>query len=137
MTAPAPTSDPRPWTRGTVAPDLIDLRVRLTPKAARDSVDALVDTPSGPAVAARVRAVPEDGAANAALARLVAGWIGMPKSRITVVSGAKSRLKTLRLAAADAALESRLAAAVAALSAAAGAGSEPSPDRKQSDRTSN
>ena len=42
-------------------------------------------------------APPEDGKANAAVAELVADWIGISKSRVAVVSGQKSRLKSLFL----------------------------------------
>ncbi len=46
---------------------------------------------------ARVRAVPEDGKANAALLKLLAKTIGVPKSAVTLVAGHTSRVKTLRL----------------------------------------
>ena len=46
---------------------------------------------------ARVRAVPEDGKANAALLKLLARTIGVPKSAVTLVAGHTSRVKTLRL----------------------------------------
>lgn len=60
---------------------------------------------------ARVRAVPEDGKANAALLKLLAKTIGVPKSAVTLVAGHTSRVKTLRLTG-DAA---RLATALNAL----------------------
>ena len=44
-------------------------------------------------LAARVKAVPEDGKANAALEALIAKWLGIPKSQCEVVSGSKSRMK--------------------------------------------
>lgn len=46
---------------------------------------------------ARVRAVPENGAANQALQRLVAKALGVPASAVSVVAGDTSRLKTLRI----------------------------------------
>jgi len=45
----------------------------------------------------RVRAVPEDGKANAAVEKLVAGWLGVPKSAVRVVTGGKTRLKGLEI----------------------------------------
>ena len=70
---------------------------RLTPKACKDAVDGLVDTTDGVAFQARVRALPEDGAANKALEELVARWLGVPKRSALLVTGGKSRLKSLRI----------------------------------------
>lgn len=70
---------------------------RLTPKASKDAVEGLVDTSDGVAFQARVRAVPEDGAANKALEDLVARWLGVPKSSVSLATGGKSRLKSLRI----------------------------------------
>lgn len=63
-------------------------------------------------LAVRVKAVPEDGKANAALEALLAKWLGIPKSQCEVVSGGKSRLKQV-LARGDAsALAGRLKAGI-------------------------
>lgn len=70
---------------------------RLTPKASKDAVDGLVETTDGVAFQARVRALPEDGAANKALEELVARWLGVPKRSVSLVTGGKSRLKSLRI----------------------------------------
>lgn len=79
-------------------PDGIDLFVRLTPKSSRDSIDGAGATADGAThLDARVRAVPEKGAANAALERLLADWLGLPKRSVSVVGGATSRLKTIRI----------------------------------------
>ncbi len=72
--------------------------MRLTPKASTDRIETVEDTADGPALKARVRAVPEDGKANDALVVLVANWLGIAKSRVTLASGATSRLKTLMIA---------------------------------------
>eukprot|EP01037_Dinobryon_pediforme_P032735 gene32735-37828_t len=54
-------------------PDGVRLRVRLTPKSSRDALDAQERLADGSVVlTARVRAVPEDGKANAALEALIA-----------------------------------------------------------------
>lgn len=90
------------------AADGLRLFVRLTPKAAADEVDAVVEVGGEAAIAARVRAVPDKGAANAALLALIAAWLGLPKSRVRLVAGGRSRLKTLALAGDPAELAQRL-----------------------------
>lgn len=78
--------------------DGIRLAVRLTPKAARDSVDGLGTLSDGRAVLlARVRAVPEKGAANAALEALLAKALGVGKSLVSVDGGATARLKQVHV----------------------------------------
>ena len=79
------------------APGGIDIAVRLTPKAAADRIDGVVTASDGrPHLKARVRAVPEKGAANAALERLLAAWLGIPAGSVSVAAGATARLKTVR-----------------------------------------
>lgn len=78
--------------------DGIDLFVRLTPKAASDVVEGVETAADGRVyLKARVRAVPEKGAANVALERLVAKWLGVPAGSVNVVAGGTARLKTLRV----------------------------------------
>ncbi len=72
-------------------------RFRLTPKSTKEAVDGVVETPDGPAIQARVRALPEDGAANRALEELVARWLGVAKQSVSLARGGKSRLKSLRI----------------------------------------
>lgn len=91
------------------------LRVRLTPRAAHEAIDGMMQTGEGPALSARVRAVPEDGAANAALERLVAARLGMARRDVAVASGLKSRVKTLRIGGDPAVVEAALLRLVAAL----------------------
>jgi uncharacterized protein (TIGR00251 family) len=82
-----------------VRDDGIDIYVRLTPRASKDAIEGVGEKMDGrPHLNARVRAVPEKGAANAALEKLVASFIGVPASSVSVVSGATSRLKTVRIA---------------------------------------
>lgn len=73
------------------------LRFRLTPKASKDAVEGLIDTAEGPALQARVRAAPTEGEANEALVRLVASFVDLPKSRISVSAGHKSRIKSFEI----------------------------------------
>lgn len=81
-----------PW---RVAATGLVVRVRLTPKSSRDAVEGLEPTADGPALKARVRAVPEDGAANAAIEKLIAAWLGVAKGTVSLTAGGKSRVKTL------------------------------------------
>ncbi|MCT8999364.1 DUF167 family protein [Chelativorans intermedius] len=88
----------------------VELFVRLTPKAARDAVEGVGETADGRRhLKARVRAVPEDGKANRALEKLVAGWLGVAARDVAVTGGATARLKTLAIAGDARALAARLA----------------------------
>lgn len=79
--------------------DGIDLIVRLTPRSSADALEGLAQAADGSAhLKARVRAVPEKGAANAALERLLAKALGVPASSVAVVAGGTARLKTVRVA---------------------------------------
>jgi uncharacterized protein YggU (UPF0235/DUF167 family) len=74
------------------------LAVRLTPRAKADAVDGWAEDEHGrPYLQARVRAQPVEGEANAALERLLAGALGLPKSAVSVAKGAASRLKQVRV----------------------------------------
>ncbi|WP_434724456.1 DUF167 family protein [Mesorhizobium sp. RIZ17] len=76
----------------------IDLYVRLTPKAALDRIEGVETAADGRShLKARVRAVPENGAANQALERMIAKALGVSVSTVSVVAGGTSRLKTLRI----------------------------------------
>jgi uncharacterized protein (TIGR00251 family) len=85
----------QPW---TPVSDGLRVRLRLTPKSSRDDISGIEATAEGPALKARVRAVPEDGKANAAASELLARWLGVAKSTVTLAAGAKSRIKTLHVA---------------------------------------
>ena len=75
------------------------LSVRLTPKSSRDAIDGVKTAADGNAhLAARVRAVPENGKANKALELLLAKTLGVPKSAVSVTGGHTSRLKTVSVA---------------------------------------
>ena len=91
------------------------LTVRVSPKASRDGIDGLAETPDGPAVKVRVRAVPDQGEANAAVAAVVAEWLGVPASQVAVARGHKSRVKMLKIGGPPDRLEALVAARVGAL----------------------
>jgi uncharacterized protein YggU (UPF0235/DUF167 family) len=89
----------------------IDLSVRLTPKSSVDRLEGVEMTADGHShLKARVRAVPENGAANQALQRLVAKALGIPASAVSIVAGATARLKTLRVLGDPAVLAQRIEA---------------------------
>ena len=62
---------------------------------------------------ARVRALPADGEANAAVTRLLAGALDVSRSAVSLVSGAQGRTKLFRIEGDSAALASRLEAIAA------------------------
>jgi uncharacterized protein YggU (UPF0235/DUF167 family) len=106
MRAAAPPSEV-PWRKGA---GCVIVRVRLTPKSSIERVEGVAPTPEGPAFAAKVRALPSEGEANAALERLVARWLEVPKSSVRVTQGAKSRVKSLTISGETGCLEARLMA---------------------------
>lgn len=80
-----------PW-RATL--DGVVIACRLTPKGGRDAVDGVATLSDGLRVLlVRVRAAPEDGRANEALCKLIAGKLGVAASKVRLVAGAKSRVK--------------------------------------------
>lgn len=102
----------RPW-RATR--DGVVVRLRLTPKSSKDAIEGAEPTAEGPALKARVRAVPEDGAANAAAVVLLAKWIGVPKSSVALIAGQKSRIKSLAVDGNPSEIEAKLEERLAAL----------------------
>lgn len=87
------SSEPKPY---QIRSDGIVLHVRLTPKGGRDAVDGITTLSDGHQVLKmRVRAVPEDGAANAALVATLAAFLQIPKSKIRLETGQTARLKTV------------------------------------------
>lgn len=102
----------RPWRQGDAC---VIVRVRITPKSSKDAIDGVETTADGPALRARVRAVPAEGEANRALERLLAEWLGVPKSHVAVTRGGKSRVKSLEVAGDVDAIEALLAERLAGL----------------------
>jgi uncharacterized protein (TIGR00251 family) len=84
-----------PW---SFRADGLVLSVRLTPKSSRDEIIGFETLADGRTVLkARVRAVPQDGEANAALVRLLAKALHITASAVRIEAGASGRLKTLHL----------------------------------------
>ncbi|MBI2260676.1 MAG: DUF167 domain-containing protein [Caulobacterales bacterium] len=86
------------------------LPIRLTPGASADRIDGWdVDADGRPVLKVRVRARPVEGEANAALLKLLAKSLGVPKSAVTLERGGQSRTKMVSVAGvADDALRARL-----------------------------
>ncbi len=95
--------------------DGVIIAVRLTPKSSRDEVVGLEDHGRISVLKARVRALPEAGRANQALERLIARWLGVPKSTVSVTYGGKSRLKQVAVTGDANALSRRIAQRLAEL----------------------
>lgn len=75
----------------------VTLRVRVTPNASTDKIVGWCETADGPALQVKVRAIPENGAANIAVEKLLAKWLDLPKSCVNLHAGAKSRVKLLHV----------------------------------------
>lgn len=69
-----------------------EIALRVTPKASRNAIVVAED-----GLRAYVTVVPEDGKANAAVAKLLAKALGVAKSRLTLVRGQTARDKVFRL----------------------------------------
>jgi uncharacterized protein (TIGR00251 family) len=68
--------------------------VRVVPRSAKEGVAGL----EGGVVRIRLNAPPVEGQANEALVRFLARTVGVPKSRITLVTGERGRSKIVRVA---------------------------------------
>lgn len=107
-----PAHGTAPWRRGDAG---VIVYFRLTPKSSKDAVDGLHTTAGVLAFQARVRALPENGAANTALETLVSEWLQVPKGSVRLATGGKSRLKSVAISGRVEDLEQRLGAKLAGL----------------------
>ncbi len=73
----------RPYKSGSL------LHLRVTPNASRDSIEGCVEG----VLRLKLRAIPAEGAANAACVRYLSKRFDLPKSRLEIVRGEKSREK--------------------------------------------
>lgn len=90
--------------------DGVELLVRLTPKSSTDRLEGFAESADGRRhLKARVRAIPEKGAANTALERLLAKALDVPFTCVSVVAGGTSRLKSVRVQGDAVALAARIA----------------------------
>jgi uncharacterized protein (TIGR00251 family) len=87
---------------------LATLQVRVIPRAGRTAVAGR----RGESVLIRLAAAPVDGAANEALIDLLSDTFGVPRRRITIASGQRTRDKRVEIDGIDdAAIAARLSAA--------------------------
>ena len=76
----------------------VEVRVRVTPKGGRDLIEGADRLDDGREVLkVRVRSLPEAGAANEAVRRLLAQALGRPASAVSLRSGAAARVKTFQV----------------------------------------
>ncbi len=69
---------------------MASLTVRVTPRAGRDAIEGFDEMG---VLRVRVRAAPAEGAANAAVAGLLARALGLPGREVVLLQGAASRVK--------------------------------------------
>ncbi|NLN75504.1 MAG: YggU family protein [Armatimonadetes bacterium] len=69
------------------------LKLHVIPRGSRNEVTGW----RGDALCIKITAPPVEGAANAAIVKFVADKLGVRKSQVELVSGDKSREKTLRI----------------------------------------
>jgi uncharacterized protein YggU (UPF0235/DUF167 family) len=79
------------------------VHVRVTPRGGRDAIEGERDG----RLRIRVSAAPADGAANESARRLIAKAAGVPRSRVALLRGARSREKSFRIEGASAAQVAR------------------------------
>ena len=77
--------------------DRASFAVHVTPRSGRDEVSGV----RGEELAVRVTAAPDDGKANLAVCKVVARFLGVPRTSVTVTRGASSRHKTLQASGLD------------------------------------
>ncbi len=76
----------------------IRLYLRATPGAATNEIAGLWQSADGETrVAVKVTAPPDKGKANAAILKLLAKKLGLPKSALSVRAGETSRLKVIQI----------------------------------------
>lgn len=93
----------------------VRLTARVTPKGGRDRIEGWArDADGAPVLRLRVAAPPTDGAANAAVVKLLAKAFGVPKSAVTLLAGATARTKRLEISGDPETLAQRLAEHLAA-----------------------
>ena len=92
---PGVTSDALPWMLDAMG---VTLAVKVTPRASRTEVIGVQPQAEGRlALAVRVVSPPVDGAANEVLVAFLAKKLGVPRSAVTLRSGATGRVKLFRI----------------------------------------
>jgi len=81
------------------------LHVRVTPRSSREAIEGF---DADGVLRVRVSAPPADGAANAAVAKLLAKALGLPGRDVVLVAGATARQKTFEIALTEADIRERI-----------------------------
>jgi len=85
----------QPW---ALAADGLVIAVRLTPRGGRDAIEGVERLADGRTVVrARVRAAASEGAANAALIKLIAKALGTAPGNVGLATGARARIKRIKV----------------------------------------
>jgi uncharacterized protein (TIGR00251 family) len=77
----------------TSTPDGVVIDVRVTPRASRSGFAGMRDK----ALLLRLHAPPVDGAANEEVVEILSKALGVPRGAVSIVAGARSRLKRVRI----------------------------------------
>jgi uncharacterized protein (TIGR00251 family) len=72
----------------------VRFQVRVAPRAGRSGIDGVREG----TVLVRVKAAPVEGAANDELVGIIAAALRVPRRAVTIVSGARGRLKRVYVA---------------------------------------
>jgi uncharacterized protein len=77
---------------------IMKLYVKATPNARQSEVIGWADDPiHGRVLCVRIAAPPTEDKANSALRAFLANWLDLPKSKVTLEKGGKSRIKTFTI----------------------------------------
>ena len=98
-----------------LARDGLRVAIRLLPRAKADRLCAVCVAETGRAIKASVTAPPENGRANEALLQLLARAWRLPRRDFSIVAGAASRNKAVRIAGDPQLLFEKIAAEIAKL----------------------
>lgn len=89
------------------SPGAVRISLRVIPRARRNVVEGFLDG----VLRVRVTAAPQDGSANQAVVKLLAKQLGLPRSSVALIRGAKSRDKVIEISGLDiTSIRERLAA---------------------------
>lgn len=71
----------------------ITIEVQVQPKSSRDEIAGFQNS----RIKVKVTAPPEDGKANEGVREIIAQEFGVSKSKVEIVKGEKSRIKTIKI----------------------------------------
>lgn len=74
-------------------PDGMTVKVKVQPRAAKNEICGIMED----ALRLRLTSPPVDGEANAACAAFLAHFVGVAKSKVTILHGLTSRSKTIKI----------------------------------------